>query len=92
MQSPMLVPNEFSSSCLASDVNKLHCLVLGLILHHFQIHLPSDDQLSVKTFSGFERLSLWPPSQEDIDIFKITPNSKKDMLLMTDVLSIQLQY
>lgn len=42
-----------------------------------QIHLPSDDQLSVKTFSGFERLSLWPPSQDDKDIFKITPNSKK---------------
>ena len=41
--------------------------------------IPSDDQLSVKTFSGLERLSLCPPSHDDKDIFKYPPSRKSSV-------------
>ena len=39
--------------------------------------LPSEDQLSVKTFSGLEKLSLWPPSHDNKDIFKKRPVERR---------------
>ena len=54
--------------------------------------LPSEDQLSVKTFSGLERLSLCPPSHDDKDIFKNPPITEENIISENIHILLQRKY
>ena len=66
-----------SKTCCQGGVTRVKIKPNTTTVRNNKMILPSEDQLSVKTFSGLEKLSLWPPSHDNKDIFKKRPAERR---------------